>query len=263
MSAAEHPYTTQLQAGLGLFDETRTLLDLWQAGMGGNALKKVALESGRFPAITARRLRNIVIESFAPRYLVDQAQPARILKRLKDLLGPTELQQLMLLYTCRANPILGGFIRSAFWPAYAAGAAAIDNEGARAFVQRSIDDGKTATRWSEGTIKRLARYLTSACADFGLLEPGSRSRRRILRIRISAQVVAILAHDLHFRGSADNALLVHEDWALYGLDRQDVLEEFKRLALQNLWIVQAAGDAARIGWLHKDMEAVCDVIAQG
>jgi hypothetical protein len=263
MSSAERPYTTQLQAGLGLFDETRILLDLWHPGMDGNALKKSALASGRFPLITARRLRNIVIESFAPRYLVDQARPAGILKRLKDLLGPTELRQLMLLYTCRANSILGGFIRSVYWPAYGAGAAAIDNESARTFVQRSIDDGKTANCWSEGTVKRVARYLTSACADFGLLEAGARSRRQILRYRIAPQAVAILGHDLHFRGCADNALLGHEDWALYGLDRQDVLGEFKRLALQNLWIVQAAGDSARISWFHKDMEAVCDVIAQG
>lgn len=263
MSTAERPYTTQLQAGLGLFDETRILLDLWHPEMDGNALKKAALASGRFSALTARRLRNIVIENFAPRYLVGQAQPARILKRLQDILTPTDLRQLMLLYTCRANPILGGFIRGAYWPAYAAGVVSMDNEGARAFVQRSIDDGKTVTRWSEGTVKRVASYLTSTCADFGLLEGGSRSRRRILRIRMSAQVVTILAHDLHFRGIADNALLAHDDWALYGLGRQDVLEEFRRLALQNLWIVQAAGDSARIGWLHKDMEAVCDVIAQG
>lgn len=168
----------------------------------------------------------------------------------------------MLLYTSRANPVLAGFIREAYWPAYAAGAASMDNEGARAFIQRGIEDGKTATRWAEGTVKRVARYLTSACADFGLLEGGSRSRRRILRIRMASQVVAILAHDLHFKGIADNALLAHEDWALYGLERQDVLEEFRRLALQNLWIVQAAGDAARIGWQCKDMETVCDVIAQ-
>jgi hypothetical protein len=262
MSTAAHPYTTQLQAGLGLFDETRTLLEFWQPGMDGNALKKVALASGRFPALTARRLRNIVIESFAPRYLVDQAEPALILKRLKDTLAPTDLRQLMLLYTSRANPVLAGFIREAYWPAYAAGAASMDNEGARAFIQRGIEDGKTATRWAEGTVKRVARYLTSACADFGLLEGGSRSRRRILRIRMASQVVAILAHDLHFKGIADNALLAHEDWALYGLERQDVLEEFRRLALQNLWIVQAAGDAARIGWQCKDMETVCDVIAQ-
>ena len=263
MSRTEHPFTTQLQAGLGLFDETRTLLELWHPGMNGNLLKQAALASGRFPGMTARRLRNIVIESFAPRYLVDDAQPARILKRLQGLLAPVDLRQLILLYTCRATPILGSFICEVYWPNYAAGAAAMDNDGARAFVQRGVDDGKTATRWSEGTVKRVARYLTSACADFGLLEPGTRSQRRILRIRVSAQVVALLAHDLHFRGIADNALLAHPDWALYGLDRHDVLEEFRRLALHNLWIVQAAGDAAHIGWLQKDMETVCDVIAKG
>lgn len=263
MSAVEHPYTAQLQAGLGLFDETRTLLKLWSPGVDGNQLKKAALASGQFSGLTARRLRNIVIESFAPRYLADKAQPAAILKRLMDAVAPIDLRQLMLLYTSRANPILAGFIRDAYWPAYAAGAAAMDNEGARAFIQRGIDDGKTATRWAEGTVKRVARYLTSACADFGLLEGGARSERRILRTRVSPQVVAVLAHDLHFKGVADNALLAHEDWALYGLDRQDVLEEVRRLALQNLWIVQAAGDAARIGWLCKDMETVCDVITQG
>lgn len=263
MSRTEHPYTTQLQAGLGLFDETRTLLDLWQPGMNGNLLKQAALASGRFPGMTARRLRNIVIESFAPRYLAGDALPARILQRLQGALAPVDLRQLILLYTCRATPILSSFIREAYWPSYAAGAATMDNDGARAFVQRGVDDGKTATRWSEGTVKRVARYLTSACADFGLLEPGSRSRRRILRIRVSTQLVALLAHDLHFRGIADNALLAHADWALFGLDRQEVLEEFRRLALRNLWIVQAAGDAAHIGWLHKDMETVCDVIAQG
>ena len=46
MSRTEHPYTTQLQAGLGLFDETRTLLELWQPGMNGNLLKRAALASG-------------------------------------------------------------------------------------------------------------------------------------------------------------------------------------------------------------------------
>ena len=263
MSRTEHPFTTQLQAGLGLFDETRTLLDLWQPGMNGNEVNQAALASGRFPSLTARRLRNIVLECFAPRYLVDDAQPARILKRLQSNLAPVDLRQLILLYTARATPILSSFICDVYWPSYAAGAAVMDSDGARAFVQRGVEDGKTATRWSEGTVKRVAGYLTSACADFGLLEPGTRRRRRILRIRISAQVVALLAHDLHFRGIADNALLAHPDWALFGLDRQDVLEEFRRLALRNLWIVQAAGDAAHIGWLHKDMETVCDVIAQG
>ena len=78
----EAPYTTQLGAGLGLIAETARLLDLWESGMSGQCLLRVALQSGAFPTISARRLRNIVIESFAPRFLVNAAQPARVLKIL-------------------------------------------------------------------------------------------------------------------------------------------------------------------------------------
>ena len=62
-------YTTQLQAGLGLITETRQLLELHEPGLSVAALTERALASGRFPLVTARRLRNIVAECFAPRYL--------------------------------------------------------------------------------------------------------------------------------------------------------------------------------------------------
>ena len=44
--------------------------------------------------------------------------------------------------------------------------------------------------------------------------------------------------------------------------RQDVLEEIKRLSLKGLLIVQAAGDVIRISWKQQDMEALCDVLTQ-
>ena len=61
--AENKPYTTQLQAGLGLVNETKTLLDLWSPGMSAVQLYQIALESGRFPTVTARRLRNIVVSN--------------------------------------------------------------------------------------------------------------------------------------------------------------------------------------------------------
>ena len=64
-------YTTQLQAGLGLLEETRQLLQVYQPGMSASQLYEAALASGRFPLVTARRLRNIVAECFAPRYMRD------------------------------------------------------------------------------------------------------------------------------------------------------------------------------------------------
>lgn len=256
------PYTTQLQAGLGLVSETKSLLDLWSPGMSANQLHQVALESGRFPTVTARRLRNIVMECFAPRYLIADGMPARYLKRLGATISTTDLTQLFFVYTCRANPILADFVRHVYWSRYAGGYTHVTNGDARAFVERGIDDGKTVKRWSEPTVRRVSAYLTGCCADYGLLEPGARSNRRILPIRITGSTAAYLASELHFAGVGDNALLTHEDWQLFGLAREDVLEELKRLSLKGLLIVQSAGEVIRISWKQHTMEALCDVLTQ-
>lgn len=256
------PYTTQLQAGLGLVNETKTLFDLWSPGLSAVQLHQVALKSGRFPTVTARRLRNIVVECFAPRYLVAGGAPAAHLKRLSRVLSTGELTQLMLVFTCRANPILGDFVRQVYWARYAGGYTEVTNADARAFVERGIDDGKTSKRWSETTVRRVSTYLTGCCADYGMLERGSRSSRRIIPLRISRSVAAYLAYELHFAGVGDNALSTHEDWQLFGLAREDVLQEVKRLSLQGLLIIQAAGEVTRISWKQSDMDAACDVLAQ-
>jgi len=261
--ADNKPYTTQLQAGLGLVNETKTLLDLWSPGMSANQLHQVALASGRFPTVTARRLRNIVVECFAPRYLVSGGAPVAHLKRLSTTISMADLTQIMLVYTSRANPIFGDFVRQVYWARYAGGYTEITNADARAFVERGIDDGKTIKRWSETTVRRVSAYLTGCCADYGMLENGLRSSRRILLFRISPPVAAYLAYELHFSGVGDNALLTHEDWQLFGLAREDVLEEIKRLSLKGLLIVQAAGDLIRISWKQPDMETLCDVLTQG
>lgn len=256
-------YTTRLQAGLGLISETLTLLELWSPGITARQLYRAVLTSGRFPHLSARRLRNIVIECFAPRYLVSGGAPARHLKQLRARLPIASLSQLMFLYTSRANPILGDFVRQVYWMHYVAGDTEISNEAARAFVQCASDDGKTARRWSENTVRRVAAYLTGCCADFGLLEGGLRSRRRILPFRITPTVAAYLAHQLHFSGVGDNALLNHEDWRLFGLAPEDVLEELKRISRMGMLIVQVGGDAIRISWRLASMEALCDAITQG
>lgn len=256
-------YTTQLQAGLGLVDETKTLIQLWTPGMSVAELYKMALQSGQFSTITARRLRNIVSECFAPRYLLSNGAPAAHLKRLVPAIATPELRQLMLIFTSRANPILGDFIREVYWPRYAAGYTQITNNEARAFVKRAIDEGRTAKRWSATTVQRVAAYLNGCCADYGLLERVRRSTRQILGYRVLPVVSAYLLHELHFAGVSDSALVAHKDWGLFGLTRVEVIEEMKRLSLKGLLLVQIAGDLVRVSWRHKNMETLCDVLTQG
>lgn len=254
-------YTAKLQAGLGLVAETKLLLQIWEPGMNASALYKAALASGQFPNITARRLRNIVVECFAPRYLCDDAIPAFHLKILLPTLTSEELYQFLLLFTCRANLILTDFIRQVYWIRYIAGDRALDNEVARTFVQRAVDDGKTVKRWAGSTIRRIAGSLTGCCADYGLLENGVRSKRRFLPLHLADKLVLYLAYDLHNQGLGDNGLLHHPDWSLFGLEQEDVLAELKRLSLNGVFVLQFGGGVIRISWKYSDMETICHVLA--
>lgn len=253
-------YTTSLRIGKGMIAETGHLLNLWQDGMDKTSLEEAALQSGAFPNMSARRLHNVVEECFATRYLYPMPQPAKWLKELQPILSSREFNQLLFLYTCRANDILADFVRQVYWPAYAAGKDMLGKEEAYDFVNKANQDGMTTTFWSENTVRRAAGDLTSTCADFGLLERGSKSLRRIQPYRIEQSVYAVLSYDLHFSGLGDNSIVSHPDWALFGLEPSDVVEELKRLSLKGWVIVQAAGNVIRIGWEHNNMEEVVNAL---
>jgi hypothetical protein len=112
-------------------------------------------------------------------------------------------------------------------------------------------------------IDRVSNYLTGTLADFSLVENGRKSVRKILPFRIESRVFIILAYEMHFAGYGDNSILSNLDWSLYGMNRDDVLNEVKRLALKDWWIVQSAGDVTRVGWQYSSMEELIDAFAKG
>lgn len=259
----EANYTSQLSTGLGMIEETQILMNLWQQGMDSVKLQKIALESGLLPNVSARRLKNIISECFSSRFLHGTPQPAIIIKYIQRALKAREFEQVLFIYTCRANLILADFIREVYWNAYSAGRDSLSSDEAENFIIRANQDGKMRASWSETTIRRQAGYLTGCCADFKLLENGQKTLRKILPFKLESRLVVLLAYDLHFAGHGDNSILNHPDWSLFGMDRNDVLNEFKRLALKGWFIVQAAGDAVRIGWQYQTREEFMDAFIKG
>ena len=253
-------YTTQLQAGLGLLEETRTLLELWEPGMDRNALYRKALDSAAFPNVTARRLQNVVTEGFAPRYLADEGRPAAMLKRLVGRVPTATWRQILFLFSARAHPILYDFVQTVYWPRRAEGHSVLRKEDARRFIVQANQEGKTRRPWSESTIRRLSNYLTGCCADFGLLRESRKADREFASFRMEPQTALFLAYDLHFSGYGDTAAAAHSDWRLFGLEGYAVVETMKRLAYQGHWIVQSGADLVKIGWVYTDREALADAI---
>lgn len=253
-------YSTQLQAGLGLIEETKLLLSLYEPGQSSTSLYNKALDSGMFPNVSARRLRNIVVECFTPRYIKTGA--VVYLQALQGRAGSSVMNQLFLFHTATANLILADFIRDVYWARYAGGSQTVSLENARQFVEQAVRDGKTKKPWSNTTIERISSYLISCCADYGLLSSRRTAERNIQPIRIEQATVLYLAYKLHFDGVGDNAVIGHPTWALFGLEPVDVRSELKRLSLNNWLIVQAAGDVTRISWPFKSMGEVVDVITE-
>src|SRR5699024_1853281 len=159
-------YDTNLAMGLGLIDETRVLLDAWAPPMSAEQLYQSVRETGELSQVSARRLRNIVVRCFSKRYLASKDQPASTLKRLITWLTSAQAAQLLFLYTCRANPVLADFVREVYWSGHESAAGYVTRAQAEAFIQRAIDDNKTPSRWADGQIKRMGRYLTGCCTDF-------------------------------------------------------------------------------------------------
>jgi hypothetical protein len=256
-------YTTQLQAGLGLVAETQQLLALWTPELSAQGLYRAALASGRFSNVTARRLRNLVVEGFSPRYLVENGKPARLLRSALGRVSNTDFRALCFVFTCRANSILGDFVRQVYWPAYSAGKSAITKRDALDFVGAAVSNGLTHSPWAASTISRVSGYLLGSCADFGLLGANKAGARSVETFGISPTVASFLAHDLHFRGLGDNALLRRTEWEWFGLDSKDALDELKRLSLRGEIVVQSAGRSTRVSWKYKSIEGLADGILKG
>lgn len=255
-------YTVQLAHGLGMIDETITYLELWEKGMTGTDLYRLALESGRFPNVSARTLQDSILVGFAPRFLIDEGAPATYSRILVDSWSRRELEQLFLVYAVRAHSILTDFLTEIYWPAYAAGRDSISNDDARRFVEQAVREGKTTTEWSAHSQRRVASNLTGICADFGLLEGGRKQVRRILPYRLLDNPAIYLAYDLHCVGLGDNHVVGHPDWAIFGLNRHDVIDMLRRLAVPGGLIVQSAAGTTKISWQYESMEEVVDALAR-
>lgn len=254
-------YTTQLQAGLGLKEETKILFELFTPGMTVQMMYELALNSGAFPNVTARRLRNIIAECFFPRYMREK-DAANNVKALIPKLTSQELSQLFFLYTAKANLILADFVKQVYWQKYASSYSTISVDDAKSFVEAALQTGKMQKIWSDTTIKRVSSYILGCLVEYGFLAIENRKERRITPPRLSDKLAVYLAYELHFSGVGDNAVINHTDWQLFGLSPDDVREEMKSLALNKHWIIQAAGNAVHISWTYKNSEEVINVITK-
>lgn len=241
-------YNTRLMMAIDCAETFYQLAEVCQPGMSAGDLFREALSSGVAPHLSARGLHSRIFEFFWPCFM--DRHPERIEHIIKMANTGTyqAARQLMLLFMCRSNAILGDFIRDVYWQRRRHGSSQLELDEARLFVREGLDQSRGAGWWAESTIERMAGSLLRLCSEFGLIEDGRGGSREILLMHPAREVVAYLACQLQFAGVGDNALLRHRDWAVFGMSEEDVREALGRLSRDGLLVMQSAGGTIRIEW---------------
>lgn len=255
-------YTTQLQAGLAMLQETRDLLRIYVPGQTAAQLSEVALAQNIFPRMTARRAHNVVSEMFGPRYLVEGGRPAQVLQQLlRRNLYPDDFNQLCFLYTARAQAIFGEFVAQVYWPLVDQGVTVLERNLAEEFVQRGLDSGRMQKRWTASTIRRVSAYVLGCAVDFGLLAKGVAGNYAVLRYPLRRITALFLAHELHFSDVGNAQIADHPDWGYFGLSPLEGRRLLSSGLLDGHVTSSAGAPLNELAWRHADFASFIDELA--
>lgn len=251
-------YNTDLLKATGLVQETLVLLEAYQPGQPKEAFGRFVKENDLLGKATQNRVNDILRANFFRRYVAAGAETVAALKRLQaNHAGFDLLNQLFLVYTCRANAILADFIRQVYWPKVATGETVIRTTDPVEFIRDAMNEGHITTSWTATTIERVARHITGCMNDFRLIE----KNKTIRHFSPLDATVNFLLHEGHFQGLSDMQLLRLSDWAVLGLSTEDLVRRMNRLTQRGQFIAQYSGELLTISWFYLSLEAAADGIS--
>jgi hypothetical protein len=257
-------YTAHLIKGSAVIPETLILLKLWEPGTTAHQLIDKAIKNDSLGKATASRVQDLIGRIFYKRYITIGDEPAKFLKMLVQRDWPlSDLSQLFLIYSARADMVLFDFITEVYWPKYYADVEEITKTDAVMFIKEAAYKGYLKNQWSDSVIDKTTRGLLGCLTDFKLTgKSDNAGKRKISPYHISINTVNYLAHELHFAGTGDSAIMTHPGWGLFGLKPYDVLEELKRVSYYHHFIVQFSGEILKINWMYKNMEDFIHAITE-
>lgn len=252
-------YNSDLLKSTGLIQETIVLIETYEPGMSINELYSIAVESNILSKASNSRIKDIITHAFYRRYVVGNGEVAENLKYLRTkYISNDAFIQLLLIYTCRANAILGDFIKTVYYDVINKGYQVIDSSDPKKFIDEAIKDGRIEKPWADSTKRKVSEHIIATLIDFKLIDKS----KKILPYHISDLAVNYLVHELHFNGFSDDQIIYANDWNLFGLNKDDVLGIIERLSFQGHFIYQHSGELLKISWKYNTMKESIDGITR-
>ena len=151
--------------------------------------------------------------------------------------------------------ILFDFIKEKYWYEVNNGIVVFKNNFAKSFLNE-IMKHNFEIKWSESTQNKMSSYLMSALVDFKFIEKNG----KIIPVFINDITANYLLHELHFNGLSDEEIIGAEEWKLFGLDKNEVIDIVHRISLTGSYLFQYSGELFKINWKYQSMNEFIDGI---
>lgn len=249
------PYTTRLQKGGALLEETRALVRAW-SDAPTEELRERIVQTNLLNKQTRARMGDVYQRTFLPRFIRGPIPNAwKFVRPLEDADAPLAIVRPIYYWiSAKAEPLLSDFCREYILPRAAIVRAGIGTEEVVCWLHSK------GCRWSPTVARKVARGLLAALRDFGLLE--GRAKKRLASFSLPIAAFAYLALCLRATGAVSHSLVRHPDWELFLLRPGDV-EHFFLLAHQDrLLEYHAAGSTVSISFPTESLNEYAHVVAQ-
>jgi hypothetical protein len=253
--AIHWPYTTRLQKGGALLEETRALVRAW-SDTPTEELREKVVKSNLLNKQTRARMADVYRRTFLPRFIQGPIPNAwKLVRPLEEIDAPLAIVRPVYYWiSAKAEPMLSDFCREYILPRAAIVRAGIGTDEVVTWLY-----GKGCP-WSPTVAKKVARGLLAALRDFGILE--GRAKKRLASFSLPVGAFAYLALCLRATGVVSRSLVRHPDWELFLLRPADV-EHFFLLAHQDrLLEYHAAGSTVSISFPTESLDGYAHVVAQ-
>jgi hypothetical protein len=253
------PYSSKIIKAGALIGDTKTLLSHWDVDSSVEENINRVRRDNVFGKASRSRVEDI-LAIFRQRYLTEESVTKALVALVQRKFPPVALDRLFYFHSARADQLLHDVVTQALLPMREQGLVDISVHDLQRLLIQWVEQGKTASSWSEITILRVAQELLATLRDFGILQ--GVAKKRIVPAFLPVEAFAYIAFYLKQHQPSGAKLAEISNWKLFFLHREAVERLLFEAHQHHLLEFQVAGSVTRLTFPAETLEEYANVLAQ-
>jgi hypothetical protein len=253
-------YASKIIKAGALLPDTKILLSNWNEEQSVTENLARFRQENTFGKTSRSRVEDI-LAIFRQRYLSDETIIQALVTLIDKEIDSASLNRILYFHAARSDELLHDVVTDFLYPVSQTGLVdMLTTNDIKTWIERQIQQGNVAKKWSETTIIRCARELLASLRDFGILE--GNTRKRLASQYFPIKSFAYIAFFLKQSQPSGSRLIHDPEWRLFLIDPGLVERLFIEAQQHKLLEYYAAGSIVKIEFPADNLVDYAQFISQ-